>query len=228
MLKRLLKLQLAAGTLAVTLSLVVAGVASAGEPPSTEVAPKIEVQEDGWLVISFGGEVKDKQLAVQQLDAYLAEALSEMNASGAFAADSILGSNSMYASAQAPWGTSYVQGTFTTYASWTSSPASFSGTSTAAWYGPGDCSSIMTSHYLSFSGGTIQSYPSAQWYPGGTYTNSPQFTISNTWYFGTSWSGLTASYGGGTNTVYQQTTSAFYFSGSGPVVQPSNSMPYGF
>lgn len=230
MLRRFGKSVTLAGILAISVSLLATGVASAGDPPSATITPKIEVQKDGWLVISYAGDVNNKVWAAQQLDAYLARALAKMNSSARFEPGTILGSNQMYGSAQSNYGNSYVQATFTTYSSWSSSPASFSGTSSAAWYGTvpsPNCSSILTSHYLSFSGGSVQSVPSG-WYNGTSYTNSGQYVVYNTWYEGTSWNGLTASYGGGTNTASQQTTAAFYFSGSGPVVYPSNSMAYGY
>jgi len=205
------------------------------------VTPKIELNNGDWMVISYSGEVKDKAAAVEKLDAYLGSALAQMNTLNNKNGNmSLLGSggNSMSKTEtfypDQRYYNSYVSAQFSTYATWNGSPASFSGTSGAAWYGsiPSyNCVAISAEHYM---------YPDDLYcwvndIPQGwtnLYTDaySGVYLSYNTWYLGTSWSGLTVSYPS-SPTVYmdQNTVNGFDFNRTdNPVLYPSANMTFGY
>jgi hypothetical protein len=197
------------------------------------IIPKIEVQTPDWLIISYGEKVRDKKAVSQQLDVYLVNALAKMRASNKIEQTLLLGSNSMYDWEQRDWGNSYVSGAFQTYSSWSSSPASFWGTSSSAWYGtyPSSNCDIGVAHTMTPSDmlGYIVSYPSGwDWYYW--WTQSPVYIAYNTWYCGTSWTSLTASYPAPPlyATMMQETENAFDFGDNGPVFWNVDVMDYGY
>jgi hypothetical protein len=197
------------------------------------IIPKIEVQTPDWLIISYGGKVRDKKTVSQQLDAYLVNALAKMRTSSKIEQKQLLGSSSMYDYEQQNWGNSYVSGAFQTYSSWSSSPASFWGSSSSAWYGtyPSSNCDIGVAHTLTPSDmlGYIVSYPSGwDWYYW--WTQSPVYTAYNTWYCGTSWNNLTATYPAPPLyvTMMQETENAFDFGDNGPVFWNVDIMDYGY
>ena len=173
--------------------------------PNTQnipVTPKIEIADTNWLVISYSGQVNNKIAATQSLNAYLANALSQMNSSNGIISlaggiSPLVTSNSMGSNGQQNYGNSYVYSSFSTDASWSSSPASFWGSSSAAWYGTSpssDCSVMQTTHVLTPDQyeSYIDSVPSGWTNEGGLYATSNAYQTTNNWYLGTAWSGVTA------------------------------------
>lgn len=213
--------------------LVSQAVFAAGPPQPEKVIPKIVVQEDGWLVITFGGPVQDKVAAAHQLDAFLTNAVTGKNSSAGVAPQSILSLNQMTGFAQESYfNPDDISSSFTTTASWSSSPASVSGTSSTAYWGhiPEDADQIMVDHLLEVDGGYFTNWPS-NWYHGASQTWSPQQIAYSTWYLGTSWSALSATYSGSGATLHQKDTAQVYFNGYNPEpdpLYPQNYLDYGY
>ncbi len=234
--KRLPKVFALAGITAVVVSLLIPHAVFAGGPPET-VTPTIEVQEDGWLVISFGGQVKDKVSVARQLDAYLVEALDKMNSSAKSGGYSILGYDQMYDSEQQNFGNSYVYGSFTTTGSWSSSPASFSGTSSQAWYGtvPDDVCLMRTEHTLVVSDGgyfdTNYKPSTGYWEVSQAYAWGAYETPQLGWYLGTAWNNLKGTWGAHAASIDQETLVDYNFEpsqyGDPLPMTPSDWMWYG-
>jgi hypothetical protein len=196
-----------------------------------EIVPTIEVQKDGWLIVSYGQEVKDKFSAVKELDAYVASALRKMNSNIEKQRLLRSGSNYMEDDAEQNYGNGYVRGWFGTHTSWSSSPADFWGSSSAAWFGtsPSSTCDIGTEHLLTppYMEGYIQQVPSG-WSNFIYYTGSGMYFSWDDWYLGTAWSGLKCSYGSQI-AIDQASSMVFDFdvAGNDPSVFPSDSMYYG-
>jgi hypothetical protein len=216
----------------VLLSIVAIPVLADGPDEVTNsITPKIEIQKDGWLIISYSEDVKDKVATARVLDAYIAAALEKMKPAGG---GGTRGSGYMQDTEQSNTGNSYVSAWFGTNASWSSSPASFWGSSSCAWYGTSPVSNINigTEHiltpdeYISY----ITAVPGG-WSNYSYYATSGLYTAYNNWYLGTSWSGLRASYPYSTY-IDQRTTGAFDFpypyDSSDRTLYPSNSVTFGY
>ena len=132
---------------------------------------------------------------------------------------------------QSNTGNSYVRAWFGTNSSWSSSPASFWGSSSCAWFGtvPQYNINLATSHYLvpEQYHSYISAVPSG-WSNYYYFCTSNMYLAYNNWYLGTSWSGLKASYSYSV-IMTQQTTGVFDFSDNqyDRVLYPSDSMWFG-
>jgi len=200
------------------------------------VTPTIEVQKDGWLIISYSGKVADKAAVAQQLDAFLANALAEMVSSkqdivatdgGGFG---LRGYRCMEAAQEIPYGNSYVRGWFSTCGSWSGGGAYFYGCSSSAWFGTDpsyNCEGITLEHTLSLLyEEDIVAVPSG-WFNYGSYCKSYEYAVEDTWYLGTAWSGVEVEYEY-PGFIAQLTSTTFEFEDGRVWTNPSNIMRYGY
>jgi hypothetical protein len=200
-----------------------------------QILPNIVVQTDGWLIISYGEKVQDKKTVAQRLDAYLTDMVEKPNSSSKIEQNLLSGSSTMSANDQKDWGNSHVEASFVTHCTWTSSPATFYGTSSSYWWGtsPYYLCNIGVDHQLTGTEGEvdIQSVPTG-WHNFHAYAISGWWYDELEWYMGTAWgySGtpFTATYPGSDVAMEQLTESSFEYSGSGRTCYPVEEMYYGY
>jgi hypothetical protein len=224
-------------TMACILSLIIltttAGVIFAKDPNESQgaITPKIEVQEDDWLIISYSEKVKDKMAAVKELDAYISTALNKMISSSNNEMVILSGSRTMSANAQKSTHGSYVYASYSTSAYWTSSPASFWGSSNAYWAGtdPINCTAIGRYHRFELEEHIAEfTQVPTGWINNINLCTSGLYRVFNTWYLATSWSGLKATYDFSNMIIDQRDDVQFDFpSGEDPLLQPASWMFYG-
>lgn len=196
--------------------------------------PKIEVNEGNWLVISYSEKIKDKNLVLQELKAYLSSTLKKMNSPHMTITESILGSRYMEDTKMQNTHGSYVQAWFGTHGSWDTSDASFYGSSVSYWAGwdPFNLESVARIHFLDGGGdygGIITGVPSGWYNNFGYWATSPPIYIMNSYILMTAWSGLTATWTQGHPAILIQCdTASFDFpSGEDPVLNPQSNLYYG-
>jgi len=176
------------------------------------VKPTIVKLADDNFVITFSGEVEDKRSAAQKLDSDLAELSASMG--GGFVIRG--GSDYLEDAKEASFGNSYVRGWVGTGISWGSYSVSAYGSSSSAWFGSSpssNCDYIQVYHTVSNAAGSWSSVPGG-WYNNGV-TAQGYYYQEDTWYLGTSWSGLSGSYGIIGSAIGHNSSSVFSFEGSG-------------
>jgi len=216
-----------AGMLALALSVLIPYNAMAEEPlgEDSAVTPNIVFDKGDSLLISYSENVESKKIAKEQLDAYLDNVFTN---TGLNRSTNVIGGGMLRDSYYYQEGRNvvYIYGDQATLWAGTgcssdNSFASFAGSSSAAWYGdfPAyNCDNIYTPYYMNCqgTGAVIRSAPSGWWYMdtmAGSGAN--QYSVNDTWYLGTSWSGLTAMYSVW-GSMSQTITAYFSFDGYSP------------
>jgi len=132
---------------------------------------------------------------------------------------------------QMDFGNSYLDARFRIDSSWTAPyDANFGGWSSASWfrtYPSYNCILISTKHTLTPVPltGYVTAVPGS-WTNFGYYCYSPDYAAYDTWYEGTSWSGVYASYPWST-TLQERTRCQFAFQGTTPELNPTSAVYYG-
>ena len=205
--------------------------AEGSEETEAAIVPKVEIDNDNWIIVSFSDKVSDKESAIQELNAQLAATLDKMGSPEEKSLNLLRGSGYMSDTKQQNTHGSYVSASFGTNASWTSSPASFSGSSNSYWHGldPLYCYQIGRYHMLETETWleVFQSVPTG-WINNMYWATSNLYYATDVWYLGTSWSGLTVTYSDPRIMLQNDTAIFNFYSGDDPILNPSSNLYYGY
>ncbi len=215
---------LVAVVLGIAILLAVAPVALAAEPAEdSAIQPDVLIETQDQLVLSFGGEVTDKEAAVRMLDE-AAEGIRAKSVFGTLPAlaidssvagggDAITSTFTLSDSEQKDFGDSYTSTAFSTDVV-AGSTTDVDGATSAVWYGSYPQSNaylITTDVYDILDAGFWYRVPSG--WSNNALSAHGAYQVWNAWYLTSLWDGLDGTGTWASSWITQTTTGVYYFDG---------------